>query len=217
MLDRFQKILNQHCLHQSKPLLTLDWLFFATIWPQIDGILDMAVQTIQQAKLTRPHSLRLVVDGQSYQLITSKAIEHSVIQLVAAMPICEPGDLADQWTNGSPPSYLELLTWVARSDFPLPVELGAIDWTGREQDLISLGSDPSLPQAPQLLACLSCHLGRLWAMGDLVAFDRVVGMLNLETPAVQILRSRCIQLRSGQINFNYAEWCGDSLHKPSSD
>ncbi|MBD2329138.1 hypothetical protein [Alkalinema sp. FACHB-956] len=216
-LDRLQKIIHQHCLQQRQSLLVLDWIFFTDIWPQIEAILERALQTLQQADLKAPHSLRLSIGSQSYQLLTTKTLPHSAIQLAAAIPIAAPEDLTDRLADGTPPSYLELLTWAALPNCYWPLEPGAIDWTGREQALLLLGSDPALPQAQQLLACLSCHLGQLWARGDLVTFDRILGMLNLPTTAVQGLRSRCLQLRFGTTHFNYADWCGAPLHKSSSD
>jgi hypothetical protein len=101
------------------------------------------------------------------------------------------------------------LTWASLPDCPPPMERLAIDWTGREWQLAALGSDRSLPQAPKLLGYLSCHLANLWCVGNQITFNVALAALNpnAHSPELQELRSRCLLLRSGELKFNYAEWC----------
>jgi hypothetical protein len=131
------------------------------------------------------------------------------IQLLESIANRLPQNPSDLFVDPYNPSYLELLTWASLADSPPPIEGWgmAIDWTGREGELVELGSDPSLPQADRLLGYLACHFANLWCSGNLVAFNVALAALNHPSEKLRELRSRCILLRSGELKFNYADWC----------
>lgn len=203
--------------------LSLDWILFDAIYPHAeDQFHEVCLQAFKEANLPTqstfnyiyPSTLSLNIAGQNYRLVTSEEFAPATFKLAAAIPVRSPQYPADLFVDVSNPTYLELLTWASLPDCPPPVEMWgmAIDWTKREWQLAALGSDPSLPQAPILLGYLSCHLANLWCSGNQVAFNVALAALNPNSHSSELgeLRSRCILLRSGELKFNYAEWCGDS-------
>ncbi len=201
--------------------LSLDWMFFEAIYPHPEaGFHQDCLQAFKSANLSSqstfrhvyPATLSLNIAGQNYRLVTSEEFAPAAkFKLVAAIPVRSPENPADLFADAYNPSYLELLTWAALPDCPPPMEMWglAIDWTKREWQLAALGSDRSLPQAPKLLGYLSCHLANLWCAGNQVAFNVALAALNpnAHSPELKELQSRCVLLRSGELKFNYAEWC----------
>ncbi len=130
-------------------------------------------------------------------------------QLHMSLSIRSPCNPADLFIDPYHPSYLELFTWASLADCPPPMESWSmsIDWTGREEELVELGSNPSLPQADRLLDYLACHFANLWCSGHLTAFNVALEALNHSSEKIRDLRSRCVLLRSGELKFNYRDWC----------
>jgi hypothetical protein len=201
--------------------LSLDWMLFEVIYPhREERFPEICLQAFLAANLPSPSTfshvypatLCLNMDGQNYRLVTSEEFAPAAkFKLVAAILVRSPQNPADLFADANHPSYLELLAWASLPDCPPPMEMWglAIDWTGREWQLAALGSDRSLPQATKLLGYLSCHLANLWCAGNQVAFNVALAALNpnAHSPELQELRSRCLLLRSGELKFNYAEWC----------
>lgn len=223
MGDRLRQKMD--CRTQGKLIqqvaLSLDWMFFESIYPPPkEGFHQECLQAFKAANLPSPSTFRhiypttlsLSIHGQNYRLVTSEEFASATkFKLVAAIPVRSPENPADLFIDAYNPSYLELLTWAALPDCPPPMEMWGltIDWTQREWQLAALGSDRSLPQAPKLLGYLSCHLANLWCAGNQVAFNVALAALNPNghSPELKELRSRCVLLRSGELKFNYAEWC----------
>jgi hypothetical protein len=216
LLDRLYQKMNYALKDFGKSPLVLDWVLLEEIYPSVDdNVLLLGLQTLQQST---PLSLTLTVNDQMYRLLTvQEPTSPSQIKLAGAIPLRSPQNPTELFADVYNPSYLELLAWAALPDYLPPIEQWhlAIDWAGREQDLVQLGSDGALPQAQQLVGYLVCHLGNLWAIGDRNAFDQVVQLLPQNTEVWQTLRSRCCLLRSGQLKFNYADWFGECCHTKS--
>ena len=142
------------------------------------------------------------------QRCVTNSLDQIESQLHQPRAIRSPRNSADLFIDLYNPSYLELLTWASLADCPPPMEgwSMAIDWTGREGELVELGSDSSLPQADRLLGYLACHFANLWCSGNLVAFNVALAALNHPSEKLRELRSRCLLLRSGELKFNYNHW-----------
>jgi hypothetical protein len=83
----------------------------------------------------------------------------------------------------------------------------AVDWRNREDELATLGTDPSLPKAEFFLNCLSSHLAMLWQNGNHAALKKGLASLQYHSPPeTYFLYRRGEMLLSGKLRFNYSEW-----------
>lgn len=198
---------------QSKNSLCLDWMFFDPPNPKPD-FYRLCLQHFQKAKLHYPYTIPFEADGKQYRLVTG-SVHHNAIGLLTVLEIPMPINANALFVNINEPTYLELVLWASLASCLPPVEDWEmfVDWRGREGELVTLGTDTSLPKADFFLNCLASHLARLWQNGDRTALKK--GLLPLHSyfpKETYFLYCRGQMLLSGELRFNYGEWFdGDFL------
>ncbi|BAY89840.1 MULTISPECIES: hypothetical protein, partial [unclassified Tolypothrix] len=183
------------------------WMFFDPPLPQPD-FHQLCLQHFQKAKLQYPYTIPFEADGKQYQLVTG-SVYHNEIGLLTVLEITMPINANTLFTNVNEPTYLELVIWASQTSCLPPVEDWemSVDWRGREDELVTLGTDSSLPQADFFLNCVASHLARLWQNGDRAALKK--GLLPLRSyfpKETYFLYCRGQMLLSGELRFHYGEW-----------
>jgi hypothetical protein len=221
--EKLWRYLDGASVSQEKNSLCLDWMFFDPPYPE-PNFHQLCLQHFQKAKLQYPYTIPFEADGKHYRLVTG-SVYHNGINLLTVLEIVMPINAMLRrsryvilrrsrfaialFTNVNEPTYLELVVWASQTSCLPPVEDWemSVDWRGREDELVTLGTDTSLPKADFFLNCLASHLARLWQNGERTALKK--GLLPLRSYFPQetyFLYCRTQMLLSGELRFNYGEW-----------
>ncbi|AFZ01655.1 hypothetical protein [Calothrix sp. PCC 6303] len=213
--EKLWRYLDGASVSQEKNSLCLDWMFFDPPLPEPD-FYRLCLEHFQKAKLQYPYTILFEADGKQYRLVTGNLYPNA-IALLTVLEITMPINPNTLFTNVNQPTYLELVVWASQTSCLPPVEDWemSVDWRGREDELVTLGTDPSLPQAEFFLNCLASHLARLWQNGVREATPGEYraalkkGLLPLHSyfpKETYFLYCRGQMLLSGELRFNYGEW-----------
>lgn len=192
---------------QENNSLCLDWMFFNPPNPKPD-FYRLCLQHFQKAKLHYPYTIPFAADGKQYRLVTGNVYPNA-IGLLTVLEITMTINANTLFTNVNQPTYLELVIWASQTSCLPPIEDWemSVDWRGREDELVTLGTDPSLPKAEFFLNCLASHLAILWLNGERTALKK--GLLPLHSyfpKETYFLYCRGQMLLSGELRFHYGEW-----------
>ncbi len=192
--------------------LALDWMMFDPDYPtefEMDSwdFLRHCLSVFEAAKLEYPYTLQTAIKGQQYRLITGW--EHGRIKLLTVL---EPKAISSFFQDPYKPAYLEMADWFSyagRSEPAMNWDL-VMQWGNLLDELTDLAADPNLPDADYLLHCLYCHVStsrgsasRDTGLGGFVAY-----FLRHPSPRIKRLGERCRAVASGELEFEYGDWCG---------